>query len=123
MSTRVATMVGVLALLALLGGCASGGGDTTETSPSSGKATMPPPADHPLAKVHDGMSDLDVIKVMGQPTTQNTYRTWKSWMPYFYGTDSSRTVYNYAGQGRVLFTRNRYSGNLKVIRVEYNPNL
>jgi hypothetical protein len=27
----------------------------------------------------------------------------------------------YKGQGRVVFSRNRYSGNLKVVRVIYNP--
>jgi hypothetical protein len=27
----------------------------------------------------------------------------------------------YKGQGRVVFSRNRYSGSLKVVRVTYNP--
>lgn len=123
MVVRLTTTLGLMAMLALLWGCASSDASTEEGPGSPGRATMAAPTGHPFAKISDGMSDLDVVKILGQPTTQNTYRTWKSWMPYFYGPDTTRTVYNYPGQGRVLFTRNQYSGNLKVIRVEYNPNL
>ncbi len=111
----------VLSALVLTGllavGCASGG------SGGGGKAAdTPPPAGSPLAKIELRMNDTQVRNILGAPDNANAYMTGKAWIPYYYGSDTTRTDWMYKGQGRVVFSRNRYSGGLKVIRVIYNPN-
>ena len=113
----------VLTLVSLLGfsvACASGGGDSAE-EPKQAAQEMPIPPDSPLAKIELGMNDEDVRSIMGAPDDSNAYMTGKAWIPYYYGPDTSRSDWLYKGHGRVVFSRNRYSGGLKVIRVMYNP--
>ena len=66
--------------------------------------------------------DCRVRKVLGDPDNANAYMTGKSWIPFYYGPDTHRTDWMYKGKGRVVFSRNRYSGGLKVIRILHNPN-
>jgi hypothetical protein len=141
----------VLALGSAAGlACASGGGSSQAPTQSAAPAqkaapakqqakqeTQPPaapaPSDMPagysvpragskLSKVTAGMNDTQVRAVMGEPTNANAYMTGKAFIPYYYGPDTSRTDWMYTGQGRVVFSRNRYSGGLKVIKVMANPN-
>jgi len=113
-------MLGIALGALLLGGCASGGGESAEAEKAAAK---PPPAGHPLAKVESGMDEYAVVKVMGEPTHRRAYQTGKAWIPYYYGSDVSREEWVYSKKGRVVFSRNRYSGNLKVIRVLYEPEI
>ncbi len=109
-------------------GCASGGssgGEQTAAEPA--KAAPPkgvaPPADHRLAKVQMNMSPQQVQEIMGMPSGQANYPTAKAFMPYNYGNDSgSRVEYKYTGEGRVVFAVPRWGGNMKVVRVDYDPN-
>ena len=105
---RLATAT--LLCAALLLGCASGGGEAAPAAPDV-------PITGELAKVQIGMNDTDVRAILGAPTSSNAYMTGKQWIPYYYGPDTSRTDWVYDGVGRVVFSRNRYSGALKVIRV------
>lgn len=108
-------------LMAFLGfACASGGGGDGASAEQA--AALPPmPADSPLAKIELGMNGEQVRKILGSPDDSNSYQTGKAWIPYYYGPDTSRSDWLYEGQGRVVFSRNRYSGGLKVIRVTYSP--
>lgn len=81
-----------------------------------------PPAGTKLARVTDGMSEAEVVSILGEPTSRQDYMTGKAWIPYYYGSDVSRLDYRYKGVGIVVFGRNRYSGKTKVIRVDYDPN-
>jgi outer membrane protein assembly factor BamE (lipoprotein component of BamABCDE complex) len=121
------TACAALLLISLLGfGCAS-------SQPKDASAEKAAPADQvaanlaavpddsPLAKVTLGMSDTEVRKILGEPTTQKNYQTGKAWIPYYFGSDTSRMDYIYKGLGRVVFSQNRYSGQLKVINLMYNP--
>jgi len=82
-----------------------------------------PPAGHPLAKIEPGMSDDQVVSILGPPDHQNAYITGKAFIPFNYGAgDTSRTDFFYKGKGRVTFTRNQWNGRLKVVKVTYNPN-
>jgi hypothetical protein len=123
----------LIAVSAAWVGCASGGngggGTASEGSQASAssEASMPagyskPPAGSPLSKVEMGWSDEKVRSVLGSPDNANAYMTGKAWIPFYYGPDTHRTDWMYKGQGRVVYSRNRYSGALKVIRVMYNPN-
>jgi len=110
-------------------GCASGGNGAPagdETASAKAPAAMPagysePPAGSKLAKVQVGWNEVEVRKALGEPDSSNAYQTGKGWIPFYYGPDTHRTDWMYRGQGRVVFSRNRYSGALKVIRVLYNP--
>ncbi|MBM4335883.1 MAG: SH3 domain-containing protein [Deltaproteobacteria bacterium] len=81
----------------------------------------PAPPGSKLAKVTNGMSEAQVIEILGAPTSQQNYMTGKAWIPYYYGSDTSRLDYRYKGVGIVVFSRSRYSGGTKVIRVDYDP--
>ena len=109
-----------LLLIALAGwGCASSQGAPAENAKTGMSAV---PDDSPLAQITIGMNDNEVRKILGEPTSQNAYMTGKSWIPFYYGPDTTRTDYKYKRIGRVVFSRNRYSGRLTVINVIHNPN-
>lgn len=126
-----------LSVLVLAAGCAASkpaaapeGGAAApagEAAPAAGKEakapTPPPPAGSPLAQVKEGMSDTDVRKILGEPDSSKNYMTGKQFIPYYFGTDTTRVEYIYKGKGRITFSRNQYSQGLKVIRVEYNPGI
>jgi hypothetical protein len=82
---------------------------------------VPAPAGSPFSKVSAGMSDTEVRKILGEPDDSNGYITGKSFIPWYYGSDTSRSDWVYNGKGRIVFSRNRYSGTLKVVEVLYNP--
>ncbi len=116
--------VALIGFLAVLGGCATSGGsgEAGSSAEATGKPRgVAPPAGSPLSKVELGMSDTDVRKAIGEPTSSHSYMTGKSWIPFYYGTDTTRSEWQYKGQGRVVFSRNQYTGGLKVIRVDYDP--
>jgi ABC-type Fe3+-hydroxamate transport system substrate-binding protein len=134
---RALTALLLTTALAVLGACASGSsssssGTSTATENKTAAepakpaaeaktADVPPPAGHPFAKVTVGMSDAEVRKVLGEPDNANAYMTGKQFIPFYFGPDQSRTDWMYKGKGRIVFSRNQYSGGLKVIRVMYNP--
>lgn len=74
-----------------------------------------------LAKVEVGMTDDEVREILGDPDDEKAYMTRKAWSPFYYGPDTHRSDWMYLGQGRVVYSRNRHSGALKVIRVLYDP--
>ena len=130
-----AVLHGLAALLAtglLLGACASGGGDAasseapaaSEPAQAAPPKGVAPPAGHPLAKVEMRMRPDQVRKIMGEPDSVKAYpgAIWKMFIPFYYGADSgNRVEYGYAGQGRVVFATNRWSGQESVVRVDYDP--
>jgi hypothetical protein len=90
---------------------------------ASGEASKnPPPPGSKLARVSTGMSEAQVVEILGPPTSQQNYVTGKAWIPYYYGPDTGRLDYRYKGLGIVVFSRNRYSGNTQVIRIDTDPN-
>ena len=103
-------------------GCASSGG-STEKAQGDGpaKAAAPPPAGSALAKVAVGMTDAQVRKEVGDPDNTKSYMTGKGWIPFYFGPDTHRADWIYNGKGRVVFSRNRWSGQLSVIEVRYEP--
>ncbi len=82
----------------------------------------PAPPGSKLAKVTVGMTEPQVVEIMGAPTTQQNYITGKAFIPFYYGPDTSRLDYRYKGVGIIVFTRNRYSNQTEVIRIDYDPN-
>jgi len=127
----VKTVYWALLVISVIGwGCASfqkdgataEGTEKAETAKKAPAGIAQVPDSSPLAKITIGMSDSDVRKTLGEPSSQKAYMTGKSWIPFYYGPDTSRTDYVYDGIGRVVFSRNQYSGQLKVIDVVHAPN-
>lgn len=111
----------------LFAGCASKDASQGGAKAAPGEQAYPagysaPPAGSKLSAVKLDMNDIEVRKIMGEPDDANAYMTGKAWIPFYFGPDTARTDWMYKGQGRVVFSRNQYSGGLKVIRVLYNPN-
>jgi hypothetical protein len=93
------------------------------SAPASGEVSKsPPPPGSKLARVSNGMTEAQVVEILGPPTSQQNYQTGKQWIPYYYGPDTGRLDYRYKGLGIVVFSRNRYSGGTKVVRVDSDPN-
>jgi hypothetical protein len=88
-------------------------------APTKGAAA---PAGSKLSKVQQNMSPEQVQEIMGAPSGQAMYPSAKAFTPFNYGNDSgNRVEYKYKGQGRVIFATPRWGGNMKVIRVDYDP--
>jgi predicted small secreted protein len=113
----------VLALSAfVLAACASDGGSG---SSNQGGGSYPAgysaaPDGSLFADVHLDANEYDVRKLLGEPDRANAYMTGKAWIPFYFGSDVARTDWFYRGQGRVVFSRSRYTGALKVIRILYS---
>lgn len=114
-------------LVMVLSGCGSTG-KTTSSEASNEQAKVAAekdiqsamaniPKSSPLSKIELGVSDSRVRKLLGEPDDSTSYQTGKAWIPFYFGPDISRTDWFYDGEGRVVFSRNRYSGALKVINV------
>ncbi len=103
---------------------AAAAAEPSTPAPAKKNAKAPPkpaPPGSKLARVTNGMTEAQVVEILGAPTSQQNYMTGKAWIPYYYGSDTSRLDYRYKGVGIVVFSRNRYSGGTKVIRVDYDP--
>lgn len=123
----------LLTIALFMGACAAGGGSETSSTTSTPATTAqqaPPkgvaaPAGHPLAQVTHKMSPEQVREILGEPDSRHSYpgAIWKNFIPYYYGADSgTRIEWGYAGQGRVVFTVNRYTQQQSVVRIDYDPN-
>jgi hypothetical protein len=92
--------------------------------PAAMKAAEPAaaiPANHPFAKIQSGMNEVEVRKLLGEPTSSKDYMTGKQFLPWNFGRDASRQEWTYKGKGLVTFSRNAATGSLKVLKVTYDP--
>jgi hypothetical protein len=119
-------LVALTLILGLTGCVSTGDSSSSEASKEEAKAAAEKdikammakiPKSSPLSKLELGLSDTRVRKLIGEPDDSTSYQTGKAWIPFYFGTDVSRTDWFYDGEGRVVFSRNRYSGDLKVINV------
>ena len=132
-TNAIATGVAVTGLVLGSGmlGCSSDGG-SQQSAPAQKPAAAPAkpaptkgaaaPASSPLSKVMSEMSPEQVQEIMGSPSGQASYPSAKTFNPYNFGNDSgNRVEYKYKGQGRVVFAVPKWGGNMKVVRVDYDP--
>lgn len=120
---RLHVVILLVGLALALSACASGGSSSEGSGEAAAAAPkgMAPPADHRMARLEKGMQPGPVTEIMGAPTSEQSYQTGKAWIPFYYGSDTHRTDWKYAGEGRVVFGHNRWSGSMKVIRIDYDP--
>jgi hypothetical protein len=82
-------------------------------------AMVAPPAGTKLADVRAGMTQTEVVEVIGAPDDERWYPTGKNWVPWYFGADRERTAYYYESEGRVIFTGR--GAQMTVHHVEYDP--
>lgn len=123
---RLMSAISGVAALALLAGCvlptiptvtSQAADDLRHAEPAY---TAAPPG-HPFAVVEQGMATGDVRTVLGKPSSLRRYPTMWTFVPFYTGAEERRTVWSYPGQGRILFGDHPRSGELEVIRVEFDP--
>jgi len=82
-------------------------------------ATPPPAAaaskGNAFSQIHEGMTDAEVVKLLGEPSGRREFPSPKAFAPYYFGSDTWRSEWSYKGKGRVLFTRNKYNGQYTVL--------
>jgi len=90
-----------------------------EAAPPKG---VPAPAGSKLAKVEKKMTQDQVRKIMGDPDNEKSYVTGQAFNPFNYGGNSGANVeWSYKGVGRVIFTVHRWTHQLQVVRIDYDP--
>ena len=109
----------IIIMLAFVTGCSS---QTTKESSSDNNTQVEskndsgivstPARGSKFSKIKLGMSPQHVIDTIGGPTDQKSYRTAKSWLPYYYGNDGFRRELIYKSEGRLTF-----GGNGKLITI------
>ena len=50
-----------------------------------------------------GMGFRQVIDILGPPTDQGAYFTGKAFIPFYFGSDRTRSEFVYKGEGRLIF--------------------
>lgn len=68
-----------------------------------------------------GMSIQQVVQRLGEPNEFTTYMTGKAFIPYYFGSDTSRREMVYANQGRLVFAHEGgFSGTFHLIWIIYD---
>lgn len=144
--------IAVITIAAALAGCtsmpgATSGGvppgmndkgeviDSTKVEPGSGTKVTgiggfegeivgKPAKNSKFTQLQIGMTNEQVLRLIGDPTTEASQLTAKAYIPFFKVADRNRMMYVYKGQGRLVFSGGAYQ-NYKVGRLLYiihNPN-
>lgn len=81
------------------------------------------PADSPMSRLRAGMTESEVYAIMGREDLKTRYETGKRWIPYYgrWANDTRRHSLFYNGQGHVIMSRNRYTGQYHLIEAVYDP--
>ena len=85
-------------------------------------AAQKPVATGKFARISEGMTEAQVVEILGPPTSQQNYVTGKAFIPHYHGSDAHRLDYRYKGGGIIVFNRNRYSSVVKVVSIAPDPN-
>ena len=88
--------------LFLTTGCGQNNNPQVKTK-SSKKASSKIPKNSRFSRLEKGMGMKQVTKLVGKPTDKHRFMTGKSFIPFYFGSDSSRTVYYYKRQGELQF--------------------
>jgi hypothetical protein len=71
-----------------------------------------------LAKLREGMLADEVIGAIGAPDHVSSNETGKRFLPFYFGSDTRHVSWSYTGVGFVVFTRNEYTGVLRVVETK-----
>ena len=80
------------------------------------------PADSSLAQIEKGMTEGEVMALLGPPKSQDTRATGKAFNPFnFAGRDTMRTVFYYEGIGRVEFSFGSWGQRNGAVQLWHDP--
>jgi hypothetical protein len=68
-----------------------------------GEITGVPAPNSRFVQLKIGMGFRQVIDILGPPTDQGAYITGKAFIPFYFGSDRSRSEFVYRGEGRLIF--------------------
>lgn len=76
-----------------------------------------------FTKLKIGMPMQQVLDLVGQPTDQGAYVTGKAFIPFYFGSDTTRWEATYKGQGRLIFSNQAGFGSGQYLTwIIYNAN-
>jgi hypothetical protein len=114
----------VAAAVAVTGcaGAGSGAGNAPAAGGAGAAAAAPASADERMARVTVGMSEQQVLLLLGPPDAEGPYTPPLARALAVAGVDGMRRTYFYKGAGRVLFTGGGSLARMgRVDRVETDP--
>jgi hypothetical protein len=71
-----------------------------------------------LGKLREGMLSDEVIAALGAPDHVSSNETGKRFLPFYFGSDTRHVSWSYTGIGFVVFSRNEYTGVLRVVETK-----
>ncbi len=106
-----------------LTGCAGKSPQQSADTQKSGRIIGEIPSESKFNKISLGMSMKQVSDLIGPPTDTKSYMTGKSFIPFYFGGDSSRIETLYKEEGRITFTGGAGfgGGGYKVYQIIYDP--
>jgi hypothetical protein len=75
-----------------------------------------------LANIKQEMLPEEVIAAIGAPDHVSSESTGKKGIPFYFGSDTRRVSWSYARVGYVVFSRNEYTGTLRVVETKADTN-
>ncbi|HEY5761986.1 MAG TPA: hypothetical protein VIS73_02135, partial [Rhodocyclaceae bacterium] len=82
---------------------------------------VPVPDNTRFSRLRLGMTKQDAEALLGRPDTSLHYANEGARIPFYASDDSSRWETFYRGQGRLLFSGAWLTGEVRLIRIEYDP--
>ena len=68
-----------------------------------------------------GMSEKQVVDLIGKPNDSNQSVTGKAWIPFYHGSGKVETMMYYKGNGRLLFSSDAgYQSSMFLIGIEHD---
>lgn len=68
--------------------------------------------------IKEGMATEEVLAGIGAPDHVSSESTGKRAIPFYFGSDTRHVSWSYSGVGFVVFSRNAYTGELKVVETK-----
>lgn len=82
------------------------------------------PAGSKWAQLRIGMEQPEVERLLGVSNEVHAYPTAKAWIPFYFGTDSTRYEVRYRGQGSVSYTGGSWGGGRGILMmINYDPKM
>lgn len=75
-----------------------------------------------FANIKQEMLTEEVIAAIGAPDHVSSESTGKKGIPFYFGSDTRRVSWSYTGVGFVVFSRNEYTGTLRVVETKADAN-
>lgn len=82
---------------------------------------VPVPENTRFSRLRLGMTKQDAEALLGRPDTSLHYANEGARIPFYASDDSSRWETFYRGQGRLMFSGAWLTGEVRLIRIEYDP--